>query len=180
MSLKFFPADLRTLTKSTSFLLNMKWVLCNHTLHLLLIYRLGQSVSCIPFVGRFFGLLIEYFIRIFYASDLSCEAKIGEGLVIVHGHDIVIGSDVVIGRDCTIFNGVTLGNKAVNIRTSSGQPKLGDHVILGTGSKILGPVSIGDNVVVGANAVVINDCPSGVTAVGVPARIIENSNDNHS
>jgi serine O-acetyltransferase len=80
---------------------------------------------------------------------------------------IMIADGVVIGDDCRIYNGVCLVNKA-NFRRE-GQPRIGNNVTLGVGCKVLGGVTIGDNVVVGANAVVLRDVPSGQMAIGVPA-----------
>ncbi|EES8386106.1 serine acetyltransferase, partial [Escherichia coli] len=118
----------------------------------------------------FFRLVIEYSIRIIFSSDISLRARIGGGLVIMHGHDIVIGRDVVIGRNCKILNGVTLGNKDTE-STENQQPVVGDNVIIGTGAKILGKVVIGNNVKIGANSVVISDIAPDSVAVGIPARV---------
>lgn len=86
----------------------------------------------------------------------------------MHGHDIVIGANVVIGEYCKIFNGVTLGNKNTEIAESF-QPIIENHVVLSTGAKILGGITIGSNSIVGANSVVINDIPKNSIAVGIPA-----------
>lgn len=149
----------------------IKMIFVSHSIHLVLCFRLGQFFRSIPFVGSFLGFLVEYFIRIFFSSDISCKARIGGGLIIIHGHDIVIGSKVVIGANCKILNGVTLGNKDTEIGINQ-QPIIGDNVVIGTGAKILGRVIVGDNVRIGANSVVINDVPSNSVAVGVPARVI--------
>lgn len=152
----------------------LKVILINHTFHLIFFYRLGVFCRKIPILGKIFGILIEYFIRIIYSSDISCKSKIGAGLMILHGHDIVIGADVVIGKNCKIFNGVTLGNKNTEININE-QPILGNNVVVGTGAKILGKIFIGDNVKIGANSVVLIDIPSDSVAVGVPANIKRNS-----
>lgn len=148
-----------------------KICLVSHSFHLVLLYRLGSYFSKIPIVGCFIRILIEYLIRVVYASDISLKSEIGPGFVIMHGHDIVIGSDVRIGRNCKILNGVTLGNKDTEAQANQ-QPILGDNVVIGSGAKILGFVTVGDNVIVGANSVVVKDVPSGVTVAGVPAKII--------
>ncbi|WP_251972479.1 serine O-acetyltransferase [Sphaerotilus microaerophilus] len=184
MTISFFFDDVTALAGDKSYLNKIKWILTCHTLHMTLLIRIGQSIRKLWAIGSPLGLLVEYIIRIVFASDISCRAKIGPGLVIVHGHDIVIGADVIIGRDCTIFNGVTLGNRNL-IRSSLGnQPHIGDKVTLSTGSKILGRICIGDNSVVGANAVVISDVPENSTVVGVPGRVInkarsQTNNHNH-
>lgn len=172
MSIRFLGRDLRSASQSDSFLMNAKWMIFTHTSHLLFFFRLGQSASKVPLIGKILKFFIEYFIRVVYASDISCLATIGPGLVFVHGHDIVIGADVVIGDCCKIFNGVTLGNKDTTQTSTGNQPVVGDNVTLSTGAKILGPVTLGDNVVVGANSVVIRNCDSNTVVAGVPARVV--------
>jgi serine O-acetyltransferase len=90
--------------------------------------------------------------------DLNC--KIGGGLLLPHPNGIVIHPKAVIGPNCLIFQQVTLAGKV----------KLGFHVDIGAGAKLLGPLNIGDNVKVGANAVVTSDIPNNDTQVGIPAR----------
>ena len=170
--MELIKKDLKSYVPTKSCLLIVKTMLINHSFHLVLFVRLGQSVRRLPILGGFLGVLIEYLIRIFFASDISCKAKIGGGLMIVHGHDIVIGSNVVIKENCKIFNGVTLGTKNTEVMINL-QPEVGNNVVLGTGSKILGGIKIGDNVKTGANSVVITDIPENSIAIGVPAKIIK-------
>ena len=82
---------------------------------------------------------------------------------------IVIGETVTIGDNCTIYHGVTLGGTGKD--KYKRHPDLGNNVIVGCGAKILGPIKIGDNVKIGANAVVLKDVPSNTTVVGVPGII---------
>lgn len=100
------------------------------------------------------------------------RVEIGPGLVIPHGH-VVIDGVVKIGSDCVINPWVTIGLSGSR-RWGFDQrgPIIGDRVHIGTGSKVLGPITIGDDVRIGANAVVIDDVPSGATVVGAPARIV--------
>lgn len=126
-------------------------------------------------MGSFLRVLVEYFIRVVYASDISCKAEIGGGLMLIHGHDIVIGSAVVIGKNCKIFNGVTLGSKETEFLLQD-QPCIGDNVVIGTGAKVLGKISVGNAVKIGANSVVLKNVPEKMLAVGVPAKIIEKTN----
>ena len=172
MGLKFLIADLSMASGTRGYLGNLKWLLLNHSAHLVAFYRLGQSVSTIPVIGKFLRFLIEYIIRILFASDLSCRSRIGPGLVIVHGHDIVIGADVIIGENCKIFNGVTLGNKDITKSSSGNQPTVGNNVVLSTGAKILGPLILGSNVVVGANSVVLSSFADDTVVAGLPAKIV--------
>lgn len=172
MSVVFFLDDVKALTKTSSLLKNLKWFLMCHTLHLVFFIRIGQSVRSIPFLGEVLRAVVEYFIRIVFSSDISCKSSIDRGFVIMHGHDIVIGADVVLGRGCTIFNGVTLGNRDIRFSSAGQQPSLRDNVVLCTGAKVLGPVTLEDGCVVGANCVVINSFPAGSVIVGVPGRSV--------
>jgi len=101
--------------------------------------------------------------------ELPCEATLGRRFRIDHFGGIVISGDAVFGDDCVIRNGVTVGLKHTGQR---GAPILGNRVDIGAGAKILGAIRIGDDVQIGANAVVLNDVPSNSVAVGVPARVI--------
>ena len=96
-------------------------------------------------------------------------AQIGKGLFIDHGMGVVIGETTVIGDNCLLYQGVTLGGTGKD--KGKRHPTLGDNVMVGAGAKVLGPINIGNNVKVAANAVVLKDIPDNCTAVGVPARI---------
>ena len=170
--LEFFQllnADLTKYSDTTKISAKFKVFCLDHSFHLVLFIRIGSLVSRIPLFGRSLRFCIEYFIRVFFASDISCKAKIQGGLHIIHGHDIVIGSDVFIGKNCKIFNGVTLGNKYTESRNND-QPRIGNCVVISTGAKILGNVEIGDNSIIGANSVVIDSFGSNSVIVGVPAK----------
>jgi serine O-acetyltransferase len=147
-------------------------LLFGHSFHLAFFFRLGVLLGCIPVLGSFFRLMIEYFIRIFFSSDISCRATIGPGVNLMHGHGIVIGSKVVIGSNCKIFDNTSFGNKYTESADLE-QPVIGDNCVIGTGAKILGGISIGNNCIIGANSVVIKDLPSNSVAAGVPAQIIK-------
>ena len=172
MSLRFYSSDLKAASQSKSLLVNIKWFVFCHSLHMVFFIRLGQDLHQIPIIGKFLGFIVEYLIRVLFASDISCRAKIGKELVILHGHDIVIGADVVIGKRCKIFNGVTLGNKDINQASSGNQPVVGSDVTLCTGAKVLGNITLKNNVLVAANSVVLKDCPEDSLVAGVPAKII--------
>jgi len=105
--------------------------------------------------------------------ELPCETRIGRRLKIEHFGGIIISGDVIMGDDVIIRQGVTIGLKHTNDRAS---PHIGDRVDIGAGAKILGGICIGNDVVIGANSVVITDVPAGATAVGIPARIILRKN----
>lgn len=164
-------ADLAAQSNHGTSLTRLKIVLLNHSFHLVFLIRLGESIGRLPIVGRLLRHIVEYIIRILYASDISCAAQIAGGLNIMHGHDIVIGSGVVIGPNCKIFNGVTMGNKDTE-SVGICQPTLHANVVVGTGAKLLGAITIGESAKIGANSVVTKNVPAGQTWVGVPARPI--------
>lgn len=151
----------------------MIYIVFNHLKQMTILMIIGQKCLKIPIIGNFFSVGFEYLIRIFFASDISCKAKISPDISFMHGHDIVIGSEVVIGKNCKIFNGVTLGNKDTESGIN-GHPIIGDNCVISTGAKILGNIKIGNNCIVGANSVVLTDIPDNSIAVGVPARILNN------
>lgn len=121
--------------------------------------------------GMFFiARLISQLSRFFTGIEIHPGAKVGKGLFIDHGMGVVIGETAEVGDNVTLYHGVTLGGTGKD--TGKRHPTVGNNVIIGSGSKILGPIKIGDNAKVGANAVVLKDIPSNTTAVGIPAKII--------
>ncbi len=102
--------------------------------------------------------------------EIHPDATIGKRLFIDHGTGVVIGETTEIGDDCTIYQGVTLGGTGKD--KGKRHPTLGDHVMVGAGAKVLGPINIGNNVRIAAGAVVLSDIPDNCTAVGVPARVV--------
>jgi serine O-acetyltransferase len=103
--------------------------------------------------------------------EIHPGASIGRRFFIDHGMGVVIGETAQIGDDCTLYHGVTLGGTSWN--KGKRHPTLGNGVVVGAGAKILGPIVIGDGAKVGSNAVVVKDVPPGATAVGIPARILD-------
>jgi serine O-acetyltransferase len=136
-----------------------------------LLYRISNFFyrKRIPILHRLFNAIG----RFITSSDISYAAEIDEGLMILHGMGVVIGANVKIGKKVKILNDVTLGNR-LGDRESDGQPMIGDNVVIGVGSRILGPIKIGSNAKIGANSVVLVDVPPNSTAVGAPAKIIMN------
>ncbi|MEJ6404873.1 serine acetyltransferase [Yoonia sp. 2307UL14-13] len=100
-------------------------------------------------------------------AEIGLRTRIGGGLMIPHPNGIVVHPDVTIGENTIIFQQVTLGEKF----EGSGVPKIGAHVDIGAGARILGPVTIGDHAVIGANAVVTKDVPAHALARGIPATL---------
>ena len=109
-------------------------------------------------------------VRNHYGIELPYTVELGRRVIVEHCGAIVIHGNSRIGDDCIIRQGVTIGARRVD--RASEAPELGARVDVGAGAKILGRVRVGDRVQIGANAVVLDDLPPGVTAVGVPARIV--------
>ena len=104
-------------------------------------------------------------------ADIGPSAKIGKGLSIGHPVGVVITGNAEIGDNCFLLSGVVIGSKSNT--AGGGYVTIGNNVYIGTGAKIVGKkILIGDNVTIGANAVVLNDIPAGSTCVGIPARVI--------
>lgn len=130
-------------------------------------YRVKPRLLRLPL--SFFYKLLKVLSQILTGIDLPCEVVVGKRFRIEHFGDIIISGDTVFGDDVVIRNGVTVGLRRTHER---GAPVIGNRVDIGTGAKILGAITIGDDVAVGANAVVLTDVPPNSLAVGVPARII--------
>lgn len=111
--------------------------------------------------------LVQVPCRAVFGVDLPSNAKIGPGLRMPHVQNIVIAPGTRIGRGCSIYHDVTIGRGPV-----PGVPTLGDRVMLYPGARVLGGVVIGDDAVIGANAVVIRDIPAGAIVTAAPSRVI--------
>lgn len=105
-----------------------------------------------------------------FGISIPYQTPIGSGLYIGHFGGIVVSSGATIGANCNISQGVTIGQ--INRGAKKGTPHIGDNVYIGPGAKVLGRISIGNNVAIGANAVVVDDVPDNAVVVGVPARVI--------
>ena len=106
--------------------------------------------------------------------EIHPAATIGRRFFIDHGTGVVIGETTVIGDDVMIYQGVTLGGTGKD--TGKRHPTLGNNVLIGAGTKVLGPVYIGDNARIGAGSVVLCNLPANCTAVGVPAEVVRINN----
>ncbi len=113
--------------------------------------------------------LLKPISEILTGIELPCEVTLGHRFRIDHFGGIIISGDVVFGDDCIVRNGVTVGLRHTGQR---GAPVIGNRVDIGAGAKILGSIRIGDDVAIGANAVVLTDVPPYSLAVGVPARVL--------
>jgi serine O-acetyltransferase len=125
------------------------------------------------------GILFYYRLKSVHSIDISLDANVGPGLKIVHAFNIVIGPGVILGKNCVLFNSVTLGNshpgwkKEVNQKKE--MPTIGDRVVLCPGVRVIGAISLGSDVLVGANAVVLKNIPNSETWAGIPAKKISNN-----
>jgi serine O-acetyltransferase len=137
--------------------------------HALLIHRLSHWI----WRKRFFWLarFIAHISRWMTGIEIHPGATIGRRVFIDHGMGVVIGETAVIGDDCTLYHGVTLGGTSWN--KGKRHPTLEQGVVIGAGAKVLGPITIGKGAKIGSNAVVVKDVPENATAVGIPARILE-------
>lgn len=125
------------------------------------VYRMGMP---------FFARIISQLARFLTGIEIHPAAKIGGHFFIDHGMGVVIGETTEIGEHVTLFQGVTLGGTGKE--RGKRHPTLGNHVVIGTGGKVLGGITIGDHVKVGANSVVLKSVPPHSTVVGVPGRVV--------
>jgi serine O-acetyltransferase len=136
--------------------------------HALWAYRAAHRMWRVP-VLRLPARLLSQLARAATGIEIHPGARLGQRLFIDHGMGVVIGETAVVGDDVMLYHGVTLGGRSLN--RGKRHPTLGDRVTVGAGAKVLGPVWVGDDVQIGANAVVVKDVPAGAVAVGIPARI---------
>jgi serine O-acetyltransferase len=130
----------------------------------MIVYRLMQASHRLGLAPL--AMIFNKINVVFGGCIIGRGAEFGPGFVLIHSMGVVINGAVRGGRDVKLEHAVTIGAEKDEF------PTLGNNVFVGAGAKILGGVRIGDNVRVGANAVVVNDVPAGVTAVGVPARVV--------
>ncbi|HXQ00490.1 MAG TPA: serine O-acetyltransferase EpsC, partial [Solirubrobacteraceae bacterium] len=129
-----------------------------------LAYRVAHALESlnVPLLPR----AISFFSRAFTGVEIHPAASIGRGLFIDHGSGVVIGETAEIGDDVTLYQGVTLGG--TGFATGKRHPTVQDNVTIGSGAKLLGPITIGHGAKIGANSVVITDVPPNSTVVGNP------------
>ncbi|MFZ1745802.1 MAG: serine O-acetyltransferase [Nitrospirales bacterium] len=141
--------------------------------HALLAHRVAHWLwgKNIPIVPR----LISQLARWLTGIEIHPGAQIGRGFFIDHGMGVVIGETAVLGDFVTLFQGVTLGGTGKE--RGKRHPTLGNHVVVGAGAKVLGNITIGDFVKIGANSVVLRSVPSNSTVIGIPGRIIKTIGD---
>ena len=144
-------------------------LLCYPGLHALMWHAVANSLWRGGF--RVTGRLVSYLSRWLTGIEIHPGARIGRRVIIDHGMGVVIGETAEVGDDVYMYHQVTLGG--TTSERGKRHPTIGNGVIIGAGAKILGAITVGDNARVGANAVVVQPVPAGVTVVGIPARPID-------
>ena len=117
--------------------------------------------------GRLPARLLAQATRFATGVEIHPGARLGRRLFIDHGMGVVIGETAEVGDDVLLYHGVTLGGRS--LAGGKRHPTVGNHVTIGAGARVLGPVRIGDDAQVGANSVVVKDVPDGAVATGIPA-----------
>jgi len=146
-------------------------VLLNYPgIHAIWIHRLSHRLWMANW--KLAARIISTFSRWLTGIEIHPGATLGRRFFIDHGMGVVIGETAIIGDDVTIYHGVTLGGTSWN--AGKRHPTLENNVVIGAGAQVLGPITIGDGGKVGSNSVVVKDLPKNATAVGIPARIINN------
>ena len=136
--------------------------------HALWAHRLAHRVWHANPMLRLPARLLSQVARAVTGIEIHPAAVLGRRLFIDHGMGVVIGETAEVGEDVVMFHGTTLGGTSMS--RGKRHPTVGDRVMIGAGAKVLGPVRVGSDARVGANAVVVRDVPPGAVAVGVPAR----------
>lgn len=146
------------------------------SLEIIILYQglhalIGHRIAHFFYILRLYFLarLISQVCRVITGIEIHPGAKIGRNFFVDHGMGVVIGETAVIGDNVLLYQGVTLGG--TGLVKGKRHPTIGNNVVIGTGAKVLGDISVGDNSYIGANAVVIKDVPPNSTVVGVPGRI---------
>jgi serine O-acetyltransferase len=137
-------------------------------LHALINHRIAHALykMKVPFIPR----MISAFSRFFTGIEIHPGARLGKGFFIDHGMGVVIGETAIVGDNVLIYQGVTLGGTGKD--KGKRHPTLGSDIVVGTGAKILGNITIGNSCKIGAGSVVIHNVPDGSTVVGVPGVVV--------
>ena len=147
---------------------------CYPGLHAIVLHRFSHTCWNLGF--KWIARFISNFSRWFTGIEIHPAAFIGERVFFDHAMGVVVGETAQIGDGCTIYQGVTLGGTSL-YKGVKRHPTLGRDVVVGAGAKVLGGFTVGDGARIGSNAVVVKPVPAGATAVGNPARIIQEDSD---
>ncbi|HEY7389753.1 MAG TPA: serine O-acetyltransferase [Bryobacteraceae bacterium] len=147
---------------------------CYPGFHAILAHRLAHKLYTwrVPLLPRFISQLSRFFTGI----EIHPGASIGRRFFIDHGMGVVIGETTQIGDDVLLYQGVTLGG--TGNESGKRHPTLGNHVVVGTGAKVLGNIRIGNHVRIGAGSVVVHPVPDNSTVIGVPGRVVRVRDEN--
>ncbi len=151
---------------------------CNYFFQPLLFYKGFHALQAYRVANYWveeklsFSLYIQSVVSEKFNVDIHPNAKMGKGIMVDHASGVVIGETAIVGDYSSIFHGVTLGG--VGSEKGQRHPQVGKNVLLSANSTIVGNIKIGDNAKIGAGSVVIDDIPKDCTAVGVPAKVINN------
>ncbi len=150
------------------------------TRFILLMFRSAQILGRLPapfsvfssFFRSFYALIVEWILGV----ELPWDTKVGSNLKLLHGVGLVVNHETIIGANCTIRHCTTIGNKKLADGSCSVSPQIGNNVEIGSNVVIVGPITVGDNAVIGAGSVVVKDVPAWAVVVGNPARVIRMNN----
>ena len=152
----------------------LKFIITNASFKMSFWFRIGTFFSeerCYRFL---YALVFWHYKQLMYKTgiQLPIGTQVGGGIKFYHFGDVVVNKNAIIGANASIYNGVTIG---INLRPDgkAHPPVIGDNVVLCTGAKVIGNVTIGSNSVIGANAVVVKDIPENSVAAGVPAKVLD-------
>ena len=139
---------------------------------LLAMFRTRQRLRRyhIPLANRIVRLLETAL----FAVELANDARLGHGVFFMHSVGTVVGGDSEIGDGC-----ILLGNNTLGQAEQQGYPRIGARTIIGSGARVIGKIEVGENCVLGANAVVVSNIPAGKVATGIPARIVGDNKNLH-
>ena len=146
----------------------MEILLLYNGLHATIDYRIAHWL--LRHHCRFLARAVSQWSKLWTGIEIHPGAQIGKRLVIDHGTGIVIGETAEIGDDCLLYQGVTLGGTGKDV--GKRHPTLGNNVMVGAGAKVLGPIHVGNNARIAANAVVLREVPDNATVVGVPGHVV--------
>ncbi len=165
-----FKEDIQTIKERDPAAKNLVEIfLCYPGLHAVWLHRIAHFLYEEGWYTT--ARLLSHFSRGVTGIEIHPGAKIGRRLFIDHGMGVVIGETSEIGDDCLIYKGVVLGG--TTLERKKRHPTLGNRVIIGSNSTVLGAITIGDGARIGSGSVVVKPVPAGATVVGVPGRIVE-------
>ncbi|UBF27326.1 serine acetyltransferase [Kovacikia minuta CCNUW1] len=148
------------------------------------LFRLVQASRTLPnylawitlLLRAIYQILVEWILGI----ELPWDTQVGKNLKLHHGVALVVNHETVIGDNCVLRHATTIGNKTRSDGTVSVSPKIGNNVDIGSNVVIIGPITVGNNSVIGAGSVVVRDVPEGAVVVGNPARVLRILEPTHS